>query len=322
MLNTLENTVSLINEGKVLLIAGDDTLLSKLPKGKWIGGTTPYFISDEGGMKTKEKLFVNVLDFAKDFKVNVYGKYNVFQLVEDAFENGLTGLILPFGAEVTTKYAKEAPDVEELLMHPTVGWVSGYDLDNDTDRVAKVYDGTTGTAYTDKAVAMHIELPEGKTAVINIVNIFEDDKTDPVITFPDNELEVTKCCVNGQEINFAEYIEKKGINTQMPLVADYNGVYINTSIKSVENGKVGLYAPVFKGHAYRFATLVTDYAGKFKNKIDAAGATHPFFSCNCILNYLFGELEGKKTPPYAGPITFGEIAYQLINQTLVYCEIE
>ena len=320
MLTTLENTVSLINAGKVLLIAGDDTLLSKLPQGKWIAGTTPYFITEEGGIKTKEKLFVNEVDYAKDVKVGVYGKYNVFQIVEDCYENGLTGLVLPYGADVTTKYAKEAPEVEELLMHPTVGWVSGFDLD--TDSVAKVYDGTTGKSYTDKAVAMHIELPEGKTAMINIVNIFEDDKTDPVITFPDNELEVTKCFVNGQEVIFSEYIEKKGINTQMPLVADYNGAYINTSIKSVGNGKVGLYAPVFRGHEYRFATPVSNYAESLKNKIEAAGATKPVFSCNCILNYLYGELEGKKTPPYAGPITFGEIAYQLINQTLVYCEIE
>ena len=54
---------------------------------------------------------------------------------------------------------------------------------------------------------------------------------------------------------------------------------------------------------------------------DAAGAGNPIFSCNCILNYLYGNLEGKTTPPYAGPVSFGEVAYQLLNQTLVYCEI-
>ena len=42
---------------------------------------------------------------------------------------------------------------------------------------------------------------------------------------------------------------------------------------------------------------------------------------NCILNYLYCELEGRKIPPYYGPVTFGEVAYQLMNQTLVYCEI-
>ena len=46
------------------------------------------------------------------------------------------------------------------------------------------------------------------------------------------------------------------------------------------------------------------------------------FSCNCILNYLYSELEGKKTGSFVGPITFGEVAYQLLNQTLVYLKIE
>ena len=169
---------------------------------------------------------------------------------------------------------------------------------------------------------MYIKLPEGKNAVINLVNIFEDDKTDPIITFSDNTLDVATCSVNGQNVIFADYITRKGIDTQMPLVADYNGVYINTSIRSVDNGKVRLYAQVFKGQGYRFATRVDDYVAKFDEKVKAAGAVTPVFSCNCILNFLYGGLAGKRTPPFVGPITFGEIAYQLMNQTLVYCEIE
>lgn len=319
MFVTLDKAISMINEGKVLHIAADESLLSKLPKGKWIGGTTPYFITDEGGILTKDKLFVNEIDFAKNVKTAVLGKYNTFQFVEDCFENGLTMIILPFGSEVAAKYAKQAPEVEELLMHPTVGWVAGFDLG--TGGEAKVYDGVTGLSYTDKAVAMYIELPEGKDAMINIVNIFEDDKTDPVITFPDNALDVTNCFVNGQEVPFADYISKKNIDTQMPLVADYNGMYINTSVKAIEGNKVSLYAPVFKGVEYRFAVHVDNYEEEFKKRINAAGAGNPFFSCNCILNYLYGNLEGKKTPPYEGPVTFGEVAFQLLNQTLVYCEI-
>ena len=319
MLVTLDKATSLIKEGKTLHIAADESLLAKLPTGNWIGGTTPYFIAEDGGIFTKDKLFVNEFDFAEEIQVAVYGKYNIFQIVEECYDNGLTLLILPFGSAVAAKYAKEAPDVEELLMHPTVGWVSGLDLN--TGGEAKVFDGTTGKSYTDKAVAMYIRLPKGKTAMINLVNIFEDDKTDPTITFPENELDVSTCFVNGQKVNFAEYIQRKNLDTQMPLVADYNGVYINTSIKAVENGKVGLYAPVFKGIGYRFATRVSDYAEEFKNRIDAAGAGNPIFSCNCILNYLYGNLEGKTTPPYAGPVSFGEVAYQLLNQTLVYCEI-
>ena len=319
MLITLEETTELINAGKILHIAADDALLQKLPKGKWIGGTTPYFMSEEGGVFTKDRLFVNEIDYAKNIRVAVYGKYNVFQIVEECFDNGLTMLIMPYGSEVAAKYSKEAPDVEELLMHPTIGWIAGADLNEGGG--FKVYDGTEQKSYTDKAVVMYIELPEGKTAMVNMVNIFSDNKTDPVIRFHENDLSVTGCTVNGQEVNFAEYIEKNGIDTKMPLVADYNGSFINTSIKGVEKNSVSFYAPVFRNVDYRFAVKVEDYAEEFKKKIDETKAHAPVFSCNCILNYLHGGLEGKKIPPYTGPVTFGEVAYQLINQTLVYCEI-
>ncbi|MCR5790338.1 MAG: hypothetical protein K6G83_10675 [Lachnospiraceae bacterium] len=319
MLITLEETVELIRKGRLLHIAADDTLLRQLPKGKWIGGTTPYFISEEGGIFTKDRLFVNEIDYAEEAKIAAYGKYNIFQIVEECYDNGLTMLIMPFGSEVVAKYAKEAPEVEELLLHPTIGWVAGADLENGGE--IKVYNGENGESYTDKAVVMYLKLPEGKNAMVNLVNIFTDDKTDPIIRFNDNELSATKCTVNGQEVNFAEYIEKKRIDVKMPLVADYNGSYINTSIKGVENGTVGFYAPVFRNVEYRFAAHVEDYVENFQKSIAAAGAKNPVFSCNCILNYLYGDLNGKKLPPFTGPITFGEVAYQLINQTLVYCEI-
>lgn len=319
MLITLEETIAMINEGKILHIAGDDSLLSKLPRGKWIGGTTPYFISEEGGIFTKERLYVNEIDFAEEVRVACYGKYNVFQIVEECYDNGLTMLIMPYGSEVVAKYAKEAPEVEELLMHPTVGWIAGADLENG-GKIC-VYDGATGKSYTDKAVVMYIKLAKDKSAMINMVNIFTDDKTDPVIRFYDNDLSAVKCTVNGQEVNFAEYIGKKGIDPKMPLVADYNGSYINTSIKVLDNGTVSFYAPVFRNIEYRFAAPVGDYATEFRKRIEEAQAHAPFFSCNCILNYLYGNLNGQKIPPYTGPVTFGEVAYQLLNQTLVYCEI-
>ena len=55
------------------------------------------------------------------------------------------------------------------MLHPTVGWVSGLDLTAGGE--AKVYDGTTGQSYTDKAVVMYIKLPKSRTAMSNIVNI-------------------------------------------------------------------------------------------------------------------------------------------------------
>lgn len=122
---------------------------------------------------------------------------------------------------------------------------------------------------------------------------------------------------------FSDYLINNNINTKLPLVADYNSVFINTSIKEVlsDNKTVELYAPVFTGKEYYFAENISDYKASFDAALKDLTGVKPIFSCNCILNYLYGELEGKSTSPFEGPVTFGEIAYQLLNQTLVYVEI-
>lgn len=134
---------------------------------------------------------------------------------------------------------------------------------------------------------------------------------------------VKDCRVDGREINFCKYLKENKIDTQLPLVSDYNGILLNVSVKSVleDTGTVELYAPVFAGKKYSFAKNTDDYSADFSNKLRGMESIKPFFSCNCILNYLYGSLEGKSTPPFAGPVTFGEIAYQLLNQTLVYGQI-
>ena len=184
--------------------------------------------------------------------------------------------------------------------------------------IADMYDtmyeqGGVGLAAPQVGVLRRIVVIDVDDNPITLIN--------PVITFRENELSVRKCVVNGHEVNLAEYIRKHRIDTNLPLVADYNGVYINTSIRSVEEERVELYAPVFRNIEYRFATAISDYVDEFKKKVDSSGAVAPVLSCNCILNYQYGGLEGRKIPPFTGPVTFGEVAYQLLNQTLVYVEI-
>ena len=57
-------------------------------------------------------------------------------------------------------------------------------------------------------------------------------------------------------------------------------------------------------------------------KVSMLKADKVFFSCNCVLNYLYSNLEGKKVGSFTGPMTFGEIAYVLLNQTLVYLQVQ
>jgi hypothetical protein len=43
-------------------VSGDEQLLARLPRGNWVGGTTPYLMSDvDGGLITRDLLFVQRL---------------------------------------------------------------------------------------------------------------------------------------------------------------------------------------------------------------------------------------------------------------------
>ena len=81
------------------------------------------------------------------------------------------------------------------------------------------------------------------------------------------------------------------------------------------------FAPRHHG-ALRHAAPVADYVSAFLSRLPTELGGSLAFSCNCVLNYLHSGLEGRKTGDVVGPITFGEIAYQLLNQTLVYLEIK
>ena len=97
---------------------------------------------------------------------------------------------------------------------------------------------------------------------------------------------------------------------------------MNVSILNVGSDDVTFYAPVFEDMPYQFATPISDYVTEFDKAISAEKSGDSAFSCNCILNFLYSELEGKKTGTLTGPIVFGEVAYQLLNQTLVYMTLE
>ena len=107
-------------------------------------------------------------------------------------------------------------------------------------------------------------------------------------------------------------------------MGDFAGAHVNASVQSVDaaSGKVVLYAPVFSGVDYRLAKPVKNYAESFRERLAGYNSQGAAFSCNCILNFLFGELEGKAIGGVQGPVTFGEIGYQLLNQTMVVLRIE
>jgi hypothetical protein len=172
-------------------------------------------------------------------------------------------------------------------------------------------------------VVAHVKLPADKLASIEIVNIFEQEQG-PTLRFEKVGFSATTCLIDGEKGKLADYLVQRGnASGALPLVGDFAGAQINVSIQSIDalTGEVKFYAPVFPDVEYRLSKPVGDYAKRFSEKLIGFDQTSIAFSCNCILNYLYGELEGKRVGSLQGPVTFGEIAYQLLNQTLVALRI-
>ena len=319
MLITFETTSKMIEEGKLLHIAGTEALLKKLPKGNWIGGSTEYFMTRYGGKVCGDLLFVTEFP-CKNYVIKTYNTQDISCVTDDSFENGFSVLIIPFDSDLHKEYAQNAAGYENKFLRNIVGWISGFNL-NSQGQTPIAVNGNALESFTDKAVALHLETPEDKSVSVNIINIFEQDMDSPLIEFTEEGFSIRKCRVNGKEVVLADYIAENAIDTKLPLVGDYSGSDINISVKTIEDGVVNFYAPVFKGIEYRMAKTVSNYEGLFNTRISEYKDTTAVFSCNCILNFLYGELENKKLEVFTGPITFGEIAYQLVNQTLVYVSV-
>jgi len=321
-LSSIPEVKAAIVAGESLFLAGSREALSQLPRGNWVGGTICYFMTEEGCLLSEDRIFVTkVPEFAIEVKALDYGPQDLAQLHRDAPANGFTFLVLPAATEIHKAFAEQAPTLDGFLLHPVVGWVSGVRVDRIGIDLPAVFNGQSGAVLEDRCVAFHVSLPIGRMADLEIVNIFESGGGD-VIRFEEAGIHVGTCLINGKPAKLAEYISLKGIPTEFPLVGDYNGSCINVSFQAVDaaKGTVDLYAPVFPGVDYHFAKPVADYSGAFAKAV--TGKEHePAFACNCILNYLYGNLEGKRAGHVTGPITFGEIAHQLLNQTLVRLQI-
>ena len=316
---TVDEASALIKSGARLFVSGDESLLAGLPRGEWVGGTIPYFMSEDGGLCTRDKVqVVKLPDFVTAATVKLYDASGLARIPADYQANGFSYIVIPAFSEAHQKFAKDCSTWPGVFDRPLVGWIAGVDLKDLGKITPKVVNGQTGEVSGSKAAVMHIDLAAHRHAQANIINLFQQGGGD-TITFPTAGFEVTDCFVNGQKQCFAAYVEAKKVNIQQPLVANYMGAMVNVSFQAVDasGGKVALYAPVFPGVEYKVADPVGDYEAGFLKELDRR-PVDPVFACNCILNYLYAKLEGKKTGHIVGPMTFGEIAYMLLNQTLVY----
>jgi hypothetical protein len=325
MINALlspTETARLIAAGKTLLLAGEEKLLASLPPGNWIGGTIPYFMAGQGGCFCQDKIFVTEIPQATQTVARAYSPAELPTVYDQAANSDVSFVILPAGSAAHTEFALNAPRYPNFAGSPLLGWVAGVDL-KELGRVSpKVFCGSP-KVLTDAAAVLHVKLPAGDFAQINIINLFTQGQGD-VLVFPKGGFSATTVLVNGKEQNFADYLTATKADTRLPLVANYCGAMVNVSFKNVNaaNRLVEFYAPVVTETEYHLAAPLTDYVKEFEARLKTLPPDEIIFSCNCILNYLYSQLEGHRTGNVVGPITFGEIAYQLLNQTLVYLTVE
>lgn len=322
VMSTIDEVTLRVRSGGNLLLAGDENALAQLPAGNWIGGTIPYFMTEGGGRVTREEIYVTELpDFLTDFSVRLYDESTIGKVYRDAPENGFSVIVIPAKSRTHFSFALNAPNFDRFAMRPLIGWISGVHLDDLGQLAPRVFDGRTGEALDEGAVVLHASLPQGKVADIDIVNIFERGDGDTIV-FPEDGFSAREASINGRTRNFAEYLAQKRLDKRLPLVADCHGARINTSFQEGPDirNEVRFYAPVFSGLEYRHARPVENFMEQFSLRVSGGIGDQILFSCNCLLNYLYSGFKGRPTG-LTGPTTFGEIAYQLLNQTLVYLRI-
>jgi len=326
-LKSVQEVVDLIEEGRHLVINGEAKLFEKLPKGNWIGATQSYFYLDgKKGCFDESKLFVSdFTDISKDIKILTYTEENIKDVPSSGFDNGFNFLVLPALSDIHLSFALNSPKYKQLYKNPLLGLIAGTSLEKfSKGEPSKVFNGKIGESYTNKGVALHVELAESLVARLEIVNVFEADTT-ATIEVEQTGFIIEECLVDGVKTNLYDYLQKHNLDISFPLVCDYNGAMINTSFQRLEDNskKVVFYAPLFEGKTYKFAKPLKNYAEQFRAKVEKAEIKKEamIYNCNCILNYAYGELE-KEDIGFSGPTTFGEIAYHLINQTFTYLLID
>lgn len=322
MLMNKDAVAERILSGETLYLAGDESLLRALPRGNWIGGTIPYFMDETGGRKSHDQIFVQTQSpDVVSTRIRFYSLEDMQRIPDDSPDNGYSIVIVPGLSAAHQRYAQEAPDYPGLFFKNIVGWISGVALEDIGAVAPRVFNGSTGESSTEQVVVLHAELPVDQQASIGILNCFHQGQGDTLV-FPKDGFAVEEVSVNGESRNFADYLKEKQIDLRLPLVASYNGEQINASFQRIDeaNRTVQLYAPVFAGVEYRVAEPIDNYVQRFTEQLPA-NLVHPAFSCNCILNFVYSELEGKRTGKLVGPVTFGEIAFQLLNQTMVYLDV-
>ncbi len=115
----------ILNGGR-FFVAGDEELVKSLPAGDWIGGTTPYFMTEQGGVESGELLYAFELPaWVSGAAIRTYDQKSLATIYQDAPENGFSLIAIPASSTTHLSFALNAPSYEGFASSPLVGWITG-----------------------------------------------------------------------------------------------------------------------------------------------------------------------------------------------------
>lgn len=319
---TVSEVAEMIKAGKVLTVAGVEKLLSQLPAGRWIGGTTPYFMTEEGGLVSEDKLYVKEIPaYALDAKTVVYTADTIKNLYNDAYDHGFSVMIIPQRSHFWLDFFGNAMNVDGFAMKPLAGWVSMVRYEDQATKKAAVF-CNDGKALYEEAVVLHVKLPENKVTDISSINPYIKGDGDIIEVEADTQSEITDVLVNGKKMKFLDYLNAHPGLEVLPLVTDYSGISVNVSFTvNHDNGVITCYAPVFKDVKYQISKPVGDSLCEISSKYEDYPEGDRVFACACGSILRDGNLYGKRGAALVGPFTGGEICYQMLNHTNVAIDV-
>ncbi len=322
-LESVDAVVARINRGETLLLAGDPALLAKLPKGNWIAGSIPYFHDAKGMHETRDLLAVDMPPVeATGMRIEVLAADEVTTIAKRARPGEYIYVIAPAFSDAVTSFVASEHDIPGLLNQPIVGWVTGVHLTEMGKGTPVAIDGRNGKVHANALVCAYIALPPSVRAVPTIVNVFEPGDG-PVIEVEGDGTKHTYVLADGERRRFTAVLSENKHDTRFPVVTD-SGARFNVSFAGVDDatGEVSMFLPLVRGIEYRLARPLPDYRGALTAKIAAERPKRPVHTSFCVLHYVHAGLANHMIGDYQAPLAFGELAYIMHNQTVVFLAIE
>ena len=138
-----------------------------------------------------------------------YDRSDLDRICTESPDDGFSLLVLPAFSSVHEAFAQEAPGYPDMYMKPLVGWVAGVHLDDIGKVVPRVFDGSTGEALADAAVAMHVPVDPRQRVHVDIVNLFQQ-QPGPVIEFAEGGFAAGDCRIDGRPGNLHDWMVSAG----------------------------------------------------------------------------------------------------------------